>query len=55
MTRTMTDAELANSIRYLNGQLAYYDGETPITDADREMIRERNDYLRVAKERGLQI
>ncbi len=41
----MTDAELASSVRYLAGQIAYLDGETPLTAADEGMIRERNDYL----------
>jgi hypothetical protein len=37
-------------LQYLNTQLAYHDGETPLTDDERAMIRERNAIL--AKQRA---
>lgn len=51
--RKMTDAELQQSIRYLNGQLSLCDGETPPTAADLALAREREDYLREAAKRGV--
>jgi hypothetical protein len=51
--RKMTDAELQTSIRYLNGQLSLCDGETPPTEADFALARERDAYLREAARRGV--
>lgn len=38
----LSDFQLTNRIRHLEAQLRHYDGETPLSQDDQDMVRELN-------------
>lgn len=51
---TASDAEVIETVRNLLRQVSYFDGETPMTEADHVLVREYRSFLIEAQARGLQ-